>query len=305
MVKVRPIWGRCAAMTSFLRILPLEKDDIPVVTVWARQEGFAPGLGDLAIYRHTDRQGIWVGWLGNERIGCITGVRYNAAYGFIGLYLVCPPWRGRGYGLELWRHALEHLGDLACVGVEAAPDRSDDYAIWGFQPAAATVRLQLINDGESSCGLDTGGAWQLLEGAAIPQRAVQRFDAEREPSPRPHFLAQWLNHPAGSVLALVDSQGRCHGFGRIRPCLLQQGEGWRIGPLMAETPEAVERLLHGLLCRHRGVVLVDAPSANPLAQVVLEQLGFRQISQTLRMYRGTAPAVSLQDVYGLACLELG
>ena len=111
-------------MTSLLRILPLEKEDIPAVTVWAQQEGFAPGLGDVAIYRHTDRQGIWVGWLGNERIGCITGVRYNAAYGFIGLYLVCPPWRGRGYGLQLWRHALEHLGDLSCVGVEAAPDRS-------------------------------------------------------------------------------------------------------------------------------------------------------------------------------------
>jgi ribosomal-protein-alanine N-acetyltransferase len=114
-----------------------------------------------------------------------------------------------------------------------------------------------------------------------------------------------LNHPAGSVLALVDSQGRCHGFGRIRPCLLQQGEGWRIGPLMAETPEAAERLLQGLLCRHAGVVLVDAPAANPQATSVLERLGFRQISQTLRMYRGAAPVVSLQDVYGLACLELG
>ena len=101
-------------MPSFLRILPLETDDIPAVTAWARQEGFAPGLGDVAIYRHTDRQGIWVGWLGNERIGCITGVRYNAAYGFIGLYLVRPPWRGQGYGLQLWRHALEHLQDLAC-----------------------------------------------------------------------------------------------------------------------------------------------------------------------------------------------
>ena len=127
-------------MTSFLQILPLEKEDIPVVTAWAQQEGFAPGRGDVAIYRHTDRQGIWVGWLGNERIGCITGVRYNAAYGFIGLYLVRPPWRGHGYGLQLWRHALEHLADLPCVGVEAAPDRSDDYAIWGFQPASATVR---------------------------------------------------------------------------------------------------------------------------------------------------------------------
>ena len=41
----------------------------------------------MAIYCHTDRKGIWVGWLGQERIGCITGVRYNAAYGFVGLGL--------------------------------------------------------------------------------------------------------------------------------------------------------------------------------------------------------------------------
>ena len=292
-------------MPSFLRILPLETEDIPAVTTWARQEGFAPGLGDVAIYRHTDRQGIWVGWLGNERIGCITGVRYNAAYGFIGLYLVRPPWRGRGYGLQLWRHALEHLQDLACIGVEAAPDRADDYASWGFQPASATVRWQAISDGEPAASPEPGGPWQLLEGAAIPPNAVQWFDAQREPSPRPHFLAQWLNHRAGTVLALVDTQGNCHGFGRIRPCLLHRGEGWRIGPLMAETPEAAVQLLQGLLLRHAGVVLIDAPAANAQAAAVLEGQGFSPISETLRMYRGAAPAVSLQDVYGLACLELG
>ena len=109
----------------------------------------------------------------------------------------------------------------------------------------------------------------------------------------------------GTVLALVDAQGNCHGFGRIRPCLLHRGEGWRIGPLMAETPEAAARLLQGLLHRHAGVVLIDAPAANAQAPAVLEQLGFSPLSETLRMYRGEAPAVSLQDVYGLACLELG
>ena len=292
-------------MPSSLRILPLETEDIPAVTTWARQEGFAPGLGDVAIYRHTDRQGIWVGWLGNERVGCITGVRYNAAYGFIGLYLVRAPWRGRGYGLQLWRHALEHLQDLACIGVEAAPDRADDYASWGFRPASATVRWQAISDGEPVASPEPGGPWQLLEGAAIPPNAVQWFDAQREPSPRPHFLAQWLNHRAGTVLALVDAQGNGHGFGRIRPCLLHRGEGWRIGPLMAETPEAAVQLLKGLLLRHAGVVLIDAPAANAQAATVLEGQGFSPISETLRMYRGAAPAVSLQDVYGLACLELG
>lgn len=291
-------------MTSFLRIRPLQRDDIAAVTDWARQEGFAPGRGDLAIYRHTDRQGIWVGWLGGERIGCITGVRYNAAYGFLGLYLVRPAWRGRGYGLQLWEHALEHLADLPCVGLEAAPDRVDDYARWGFAPASPTTRWQGISDGTIPAAA-AAAAWQLLEGEAIPERAVQCFDAQREPSPRPHFLSQWLHHPAGTVLALIDAAGDCHGFGRIRPCLLERGEGWRIGPLMAETPEAADRLLRGLLHRHPGVVLIDAPGANGAAVPLLERLQFRPVGTTLRMYRGEAPAASLRDVYGLACLELG
>jgi ribosomal-protein-alanine N-acetyltransferase len=291
-------------MTSFLRIRPLQRDDIAAVTDWARQERFAPGSGDVAIYRHTDRQGIWVGWLGSERIGCITGVRYNAAYGFLGLYLVRPTWRGRGYGLQLWEHALEHLADLPCVGLEAAPDRVDDYARWGFAPASPTTRWQGISDGTIPTPA-AAGDWQLLEGEAIPERAVQCFDAQREPSPRPHFLSQWLHHPAGTVLALIDSAGDCHGFGRIRPCLLERGEGWRIGPLMAETPQAAALLLQGLLHRHPGVVLIDAPGANAAAAPLLERLQFRPVGTTLRMYRGEAPAVSLRDVYGLACRELG
>jgi len=203
-------------MTSFLRILPLQRDDIAAVTDWARQERFAPGSGDVAIYRHTDRQGIWVGWLGSERIGCITGVRYNAAYGFLGLYLVRPTWRGRGYGLQLWEHALEHLADLPCVGLEAAPDRVDDYARWGFAPASPTTRWQGISDGTIPTPA-AAGDWQLLEGEAIPERAVQCFDAQREPSPRPHFLSQWLHHPAGTVLALIDSAGDCHRLPWLRP----------------------------------------------------------------------------------------
>ncbi len=293
-----------AARHPVLQIRPLERGDIAAVTAWARQEGFAPGSGDVAIYRHTDRQGIWMGWLGRERVGCITGVRYTAAYGFLGLYLVQPQWRGRGYGLQLWRHALEHLADLPCIGLEAATDRVADYAGWGFAPASPTTRWQVISDGQQSPPASAEG-WQLVEGNAIPEWAVQAFDAQREPSPRPHFLSQWLHHPAGTVLALIDAAGACHGFGRIRPCLLPRGEGWRIGPLMAETPGAASLLLQGLLRRHPGVVLIDAPGANAAAGPLLQRLGFSPVGTTLRMYRGEAPAVSLRDVYGLACLELG
>ncbi len=294
-------------MPSPLTIRPLQSADIPTITGWARQEGFAPGVGDVAIYRQTDRQGLWVGWLGDEPVGCIAGVRYNASYGFIGLFLVVPAQRGRGYGVQLWRHALQHLADVPCIGLEAAPDRIDDYAGWGFAPASPTTRWQRLADDRTPAppAAAPEPPWCLLEGGAIPAAAVQRFDAEREPSPRPHFLRQWLRHPAGTVLALVDRRGACHGFGRVRPCLLADGDGWRVGPLVADGPAAARALLEGLLQRHPGTVLIDAPGANAAADPLLASLGFAPVSRTLRMYRGTTPAVSLADVYGLACLELG
>ncbi|MFM7464908.1 MAG: GNAT family N-acetyltransferase, partial [Cyanobium sp.] len=292
--------------------------DVSTVTGWARQEGFSPGAGDVAIYRQTDRQGLWVGWLDQEPVGCIAGVRYNAAYGFIGLFLVVPEHRGKGYGVQLWRHALHHLAEVPCIGLEAAPNRVADYAGWGFAPASTTTRWQRLGDGttpkalaperapaRSSAPAAASPSWCLVAGEAIPEEAVQRFDAQREPSPRPHFLHQWLRHPAGTVHALLDREGTCHGFGRIRPCLLKGGEGWRIGPLVADSPTAARALLVGLLQRHAGAVLIDGPGANPLAAPLLEDLGFEPLSQTLRMYRGTAPTGTLADVYGLACLELG
>jgi len=145
----------------------------------------------------------------------------------------------------------------------------------------------------------------ILHDHQIPSNVIQTYDAKREPSPRPHFLADWLHHPAGTVLALVDPNGLCHGFGRIRPCLLSQGEGWRIGPLLADSPELGEYLLRLLLKRHQGVILIDTPGLNRFASPLLEGLGFQAVSSTIRMYKGEQPPISLQDVYGLACLELG
>ena len=291
---------------SLLRIRALEKADLPTVIAWARAERFAPGIGDVAIYRHTDRQGLWVGCLADRPIGCIAGVRYNPEYGFIGLFLVQPEHRGKGYGRKLWAHALEHLSGLGCIGIEAAPDRITDYASWGFVPASPTRRWQRLSAvAEEPITLESIEGLSLIKGAAIPQAAIQAYDAQREPSPRPHFLADWLGHPAGTVLALIDGNGACHGFGRIRPCLLQPGEGWRIGPLLADTPELAQRLLTSLLHSHPGIVLLDAPAANTQADSLLEGLGFAVVEESLRMYRGAPPNVSLNDVYGLACLELG
>ena len=89
-----------------MRIKVLERSDISTIIDWARNEGFAPGRGDFEIYRNTDKQGMWMGWLGNTPVGCISAIRYNEEYGFIGLYLVAEKCGGRvtggRYGIKQW-----------------------------------------------------------------------------------------------------------------------------------------------------------------------------------------------------------
>ena len=295
-------------MTNLLTIRPLCDSDIDFVTEISKLEGFAPGIGDLGIYQNTDTQGLWVGWLNNNPIGCIAGVRYNEDYGFLGLFLVIEEYRGRGFGLQLWKKALDHLKDLPCVGLEAAPERIVDYSKWGFTVSSKTTRWQWLGDGkllEVSISKDDLNQFSFVEGSSIPSNAVEKFDEKRETTPRPHFLSDWLKHPAGKVIAVIDREGVCHGFGRIRPCLLRDGKGWRIGPLMADKPKLIKILLKKLIDSHPGLIIIDSPGLNQYASKLFKDLGFKSESETFRMYRGYQPPVSMNDVYGLACLELG
>ncbi len=289
-------------------IRPLENNDIELVTFWARNEGFTPGLGDVNIYRHTDTQGLWVGCLDSQPIACIAGVKYNELYGFVGLFIVDLPFRGKGYGLKLWKHVIDKLANIRCLGIEAAPDRIQDYQSWGFKPSSITTRWQVINTDQPlrkdlfSKEIDQ---FLLLEGSDIQPEIIQKYDENKENSPRPHFLSDWLSHKSGTVIAIVDKNGNCVGFSRIRPCLLKNGYGHRIGPLLADSPFLASVILRNLVDRFPGVILIDSPGINTASNDLFRSLGFKSISHTVRMYKGQQPAISMKEIYGLACLELG
>ena len=52
-------------------------------------------------------------------------------------------------------------------------------------------------------------------------------------------------------------------------------------------------------------ILLDCSNLNPYANYLLSSLGFEEISKTYRMYKGIQPPCPMNQVYGLACLELG
>ena len=285
----------------------LVQDDIDLVTEWSRNEGFAPGLDDINIYRNTDRQGLWVGCLDDIPIGTISAVKYNNDYGFIGLYLVLKEHRGKGYGLKLWGNALSHMRDIKCVGLEAAPNRVSDYEKSGFKFSSITTRWKLdaeIQRLSLFCPMELNGI-RLMNRSNISHEIVQNYDSKREESPRPHFLSYWLDHSSGEVFALLDGANNCHGFGRIRPCLLESSMGWRIGPLVANTKQMAQYLLSNLVHNRVGSILIDSPASNPNVNSLLIDCKFEKISQTHRMYKGQQPPLKMEEVYALACLELG
>ena len=153
---------------------------------------------------------------------------------------------------------------------------------------------------------DEDNAFKVVPVNQISPEAVLIYDSQREPSPRPHFLNVWLKNSFGNVSVLVDNNGMCHGFGRIRPCILQNNiQGWRIGPLLADTPPLAELLIRKLVRNLEAQILLDCSSLNPYANYLLSNMGFKEISKTYRMYKGIQPTCSMNQVYGLACLELG
>ena len=296
-------------MEKNFTIRNISNDDLQKVTDWAKLEGFAPGIDDISIYKNTDKQGVWVGCLNNIPVGSIACVKYNSSYGFLGLFIVKKEYRNRGYGVKLWKHGLNYLKDIDCIGLEAAPMRIHDYQKWGFKKSSVTNRWKLYgnkNLPKFNFYKDSYSEFRVVPGDKISSEAVILYDSQREPSPRPHFLNDWLKNSYGLVKAIVDKNGMCHGFGRIRPCILvDDKKGWRIGPLLADTPPLAELLIRELVGDLDNEILLDCSGLNPYANYLLSNLGFYEISKTFRMYKGIQPPTPMNQVYGLACLELG
>ncbi|MBV8425011.1 MAG: GNAT family N-acetyltransferase, partial [Candidatus Eremiobacteraeota bacterium] len=100
-----------------LTIRELGRDELSFCLDLAAAEGWNPGLYDGPPFYAADNRGYFVAELDGEKIGCISAVRY-ASFGFIGLFIVRPEYRGKGYGGELFARALNQLRDLP-VGLDA------------------------------------------------------------------------------------------------------------------------------------------------------------------------------------------
>ena len=228
-------------------------------------------------------------------------VRYGPAFAFLGLYICRPDLRGRGFGLRVWQAALEHAGNRT-IGLDGVPEQQANYARAGFTLAWRNHRYQGTGGGAVPAG--------IVDLDTVPFAEIARYDRDVFEADRQRFLRCWIAQP-GAVRLGVLRDGRLAGWGLLRRC----AEGHKIGPLLADAPEVAERLLDGLLAAAPGeAVYLDVPEPNgaavpglptPRRVAAAQARGMTPVFATARMYRGVAPPIALDKVWGIASFELG
>jgi RimJ/RimL family protein N-acetyltransferase len=281
-------------MTTF-DLRPMRRQDLDTALAWARQEGWNPGLDDAAPFYATDPSGFLMGWIGGEPIGCISVVKYGPDFAFLGLYIVRPEHRGKGYGKAIWDAGIASAAGRS-IGLDGVVAQQENYRKSGFALAHKSARW--------------GGAPYLADKAddAIqpvgPHNlgSVLAYDSTAFPAVRKAFLTEWCRTGSGRQAAAWIEGGAVRGYGVIRPAVA----GYKIGPLFADSTEIAEALLSHLIARVGAqAIFIDIPEPNAAARSLAQRIGLTPSFETARMYLGATPRLPLSGIFGISTLELG
>src|SRR5688572_23148041 len=95
-------------MSFSIRVMT--RDDLDRALGWAKEEGWNPGLDDATAFHAADPTGFLMGYLDDEPVSSISVVKYGGSFAFLGLYIVRPAFRGRGFGKAIWDAGIASAG---------------------------------------------------------------------------------------------------------------------------------------------------------------------------------------------------
>ncbi|MGB3423119.1 MAG: GNAT family N-acetyltransferase [Castellaniella sp.] len=284
-------------MAARYQIRTMRRDELNFAVDLAAREGWNPGLHDAASFYAADPGGFLIGLLDDVPIGCISAVRYENGFGFLGFYIVIPEHRGRGYGMPLWRSALQQFG-ARNIGLDGVQAQQANYRKSGFSLAYSNIRYAW----QTRPSAVQAATPHIVPAGQVDADSLARYDQPCFSTPRPTFLNAWLTQP-DSVALVWREQDAIRGYGAIRRCR----EGWKIGPLFADHRGIAEPLLlalcHGIADDEP--VYLDVPEVNTEAVRLAADLGMHKVFGTARMYRRDPPEIATDRIFGVTSFELG
>ncbi|MEM6383934.1 MAG: GNAT family N-acetyltransferase [Pseudomonadota bacterium] len=275
---------------------------------WAREEGWNPGLDDLAAFFAADPNGFFMGFLDGEPVSSISVVRYGLEYGFLGFYIVAPDHRGSGIGIATWNRGIDYL-EGRTIGLDGVVDQQDNYRASEFVYAGRNVRYSGLPRGLPNALTARNDEATIVASSDALLPGLNAYDSTFFPHGRAAFLRAWTQ-PSSNVQRqtwayLID--GEVLGYVTKRKCAV----GYKIGPLLADNEQIAEALLirAAATLGPNDQLTIDVPDANIEAVRLAKRFGMQPVFETARMYRlagaQTVPGLPIDRTFGVTTYELG
>ncbi|EDX85920.1 acetyltransferase, GNAT family [Synechococcus sp. PCC 7335] len=281
----------------------MTRDELAIAVKWAATEGWNPGLDDVNCFYAADPDGFFMGFLDDEPVASLSVVKYGDTFGFLGLYIVKPEFRGRGYGIQIWQAGLSYLQSRN-IGLDGVVEQQNNYVKSGFQLAHRNIRYQgFRRSDESPVQTESRvGSINLVSLSSIPIKEINDYDKSIFLYERADFLRCWLSSSQHITVGLIHDS-KLSGYGVLRPCQ----QGYKIGPLFADTPQFAEEIFLSLTAHVNSdqPFYLDIPSVNTAAVELVKKYRMTSVFETARMYTQTPPELPLNKIFGITTFELG
>jgi hypothetical protein len=277
------------------KIRQATRDEVDVMVEWARKEGWNPGLHDAKCFYEQDPKGFFVGLLDNKIIATVSAVRYDNTYGFMGFYIVKKDFRGKGYGMKIFRKAWGYLGNRN-KGGDGVLENLKKYSQIGLKLAHLNARYQGFGTGNNRKNPS------IVKLQDLDFKKVVNYDTQAFGFNRKKFLRRWINQPKSFSYGYIEN-GKLIGYGVLRKCF----EGYKIGPLFADNSSCASELFNALIgsISKKDKVFFDVPEVNKEALNIIREHKMKKVFATGRIYTKGQPDFPLEKWYGVTSFELG
>jgi GNAT superfamily N-acetyltransferase len=301
---------------------------------WPLDEEWNPGNQghDLnQVYYNLDPDNFFVGTIAEDGcpdkekvVGIVSAVRYGKDSAWVGFYIVAPEYRGKGYGLAVFQHALNQVEDRPCVGLDAVPEQVHNYKKSGFTISSWENERRT---GSAHAVVEKLSSFETLEGKTItnasdvPIEQLYTLEERYNGWNRPVFVSEWIkfhsnNAHHGRFSVAVMENGQVLGYGCVRPAITS----FRVGPLFAESPDVAKAILYKLakltseaLAQPdntiapsvKNTIDIDVAAINPQAIAMFNELDMPNTFTTLRMWKGRQPEIDANGIFAVTSVEVG
>ncbi|MFJ1269894.1 GNAT family N-acetyltransferase [Legionella lytica] len=287
-----------------ITVSQMQHSDFKEINQWCIDEGWNIGIHDSEIYYKIDPMGHYIAKT-NKSIASLSLMKHSLSFFTLGPFIVHKSYRGQGVGEALWNEAMSRMKQEhpdALIALYAVSEQVARYKKAGFVPVVGVQRWH-IHPNPLNAPLSSNPC-SLITSQLIP--SISTYYQKQDGTNRELLFNELLLKPETKGLVFMDDN-LIKGFGFIRPCV----RGFRIGTLVADTPEIATQLMSELLVFAKNdPVFMDVPASNPNSIQSLSPFDAMRAPQedTVMMIKGTGYTQYLgpmEQLYALFSLEIG